>query len=190
MTDFSNDIEQCLRVLKSGGVILYPTDTIWGIGCDATDENAVERVMEIKRRPQNKSFVVLVADENDVLKYTAGPDLEVFNYLEKTERPTTVVYDHAIGIAGNALAADGSVAIRIVRDPFCRQLIRRFRKPLLSTSANLSGEPSPANFGAISAEIIQNVDYVVEHRRNDTAAALPSSIIKWGSDGKFTILRP
>jgi L-threonylcarbamoyladenylate synthase len=190
MPDFSNDIEQCLAILKNGGTIVYPTDTIWGIGCDATNAAAVEKVIQIKDRPQKKSFVVLVADENDILKYTASPDLEVFSYLEKTTRPTTVIYEHAIGLADNVIAADGSIAIRIVKDEFCRHLIKRFRKPLLSTSANLSGEAAPADFTEISPKIIESVDFVVEHRRNDTTPAQPSSIIKWGERGKFTIIRP
>jgi len=190
MTNFANDIEQCLTVLRNGGTIVYPTDTIWGIGCDATDTTAVEKVIQVKHRPQHKSFVVLVADENDILKYTASPDLEVFNYLEKATKPTTVIYDHAIGIADNALADDGSIAIRIVKDEFCRHLIRRFRKPLLSTSANISGMPAPAAFADIDENILNTVDYVVEHRRLETAPALPSSIIKWHGNGKFTIIRP
>jgi L-threonylcarbamoyladenylate synthase len=190
MTDFTNDIEQCLAVLRNGGTIVYPTDTIWGIGCDATNAEAVEKVIQVKDRPQHKSFVVLVADENDILKYTASPDLEVFNYLDKTIKPTTVIYEHAIGLADNAIAEDGSIAIRIVKDEFCRHLIKRFRKPLLSTSANLSGNASPAFFAEIDKEILKNVDFVVEHRRNDNTPAQPSSIIRWGGKGKFTIIRP
>lgn len=190
MIDFTHDIEQCLNVLRNGGTILYPTDTIWGIGCDATDAKAVEKVINIKNRPQNKSFVVLVADENDILKYTASPDLEVFNYLKKTTKPTTVIYEHAIGLADNTVADDGSIAIRIVKDEFCRHLIKRFRKPLLSTSANISGEPAPANFKGITPQIIESVDFVVEHRRKDDSPAQPSSIIKWLGNGKFTIIRP
>jgi L-threonylcarbamoyladenylate synthase len=189
MTDFTNDIKQCLTVLRSGGTIVYPTDTIWGIGCDATNASAVEKVIGIKKRPQNKSFVVLVADENDILKYTASPDLEIFNYLDKVTKPTTVVYEHAIGLADNAIADDGSIAIRIIKDEFCRHLIRRFKKPLLSTSANFSGEPAPANFTGINQNILESVDFVVEHRRNDNTPAQPSSIIKWGGKEKFTILR-
>jgi L-threonylcarbamoyladenylate synthase len=190
MTDFSNDIEQCLAVLRNGGTILYPTDTIWGIGCDATNPEAVEKVIGIKNRPEHKSFVVLVADEQDILRYTASPDLEVFNYLDTTTKPTTVIYDHALGLADNAIAGDGSIAIRIVKDEFCRHLIKRLRKPLLSTSANISGLPSPAVFTEIDKNILKNVDYVVEHRRNDLVPAPSSSIIKWEGKGKFTILRP
>jgi L-threonylcarbamoyladenylate synthase len=190
LKDFSNDIEECLAVLRYGGTIVYPTDTIWGIGCDATDAAAVEKVIQAKNRPPSKSFVVLVADESDILRYTASPDLEVFNYLEKVTKPTTVIYDHAIGLAENAIADDGSIAIRIVKDDFCRHLIKRFRRPLLSTSANLSGEPAPENFSQINSKILESVDFVVEHRRKDTTAAQPSSIIKWGEQGKFTIIRP
>jgi len=190
MTDFSNDIEQCITVLRNGGIIVYPTDTSCGIGCDATDAAAVEKVIQVKNRPQHKSFVVLVADEADILKYTASPDLEVFNYLEKVSKPTTVIYEHAIGLAENAIADDGSIAIRIVKDPFCRHLIKRFRKPLLSTSANLSGEPSPENFTQINSKIIESVDFVVEHRRKELNQGSASSIIKWNGNGKFTIIRP
>lgn len=190
MMEHNHDIEQCLAALKAGGTILYPTDTIWGIGCDATDAAAVERVIEIKHRPANKSFVILVADEQDILRYTASPDLEVFTYLQRVTKPTTVIYQHALGLPDNAIGADGSVAIRIVQDPFCRQLIRRFRKPILSTSANISGQPAPGIFAEIAAEVIENVDYVVEHRRNDTRPSAPSSIIKWEGDGKFTVIRP
>ncbi|HXL56489.1 MAG TPA: Sua5/YciO/YrdC/YwlC family protein, partial [Chitinophagaceae bacterium] len=121
---FGIDIEQCLEVLKQGGTILYPTDTIWGIGCDATNDLAVEKIIALKQRPSEKSFVVLAASERDILKYVAAPDLAVFDYLENTEKPTTVIYEHALGLAENAIAEDGSVAIRICRDEFCRHLIK------------------------------------------------------------------
>ena len=188
MTDFSNDIEQCLKVLKEGGTILYPTDTIWGIGCDATNALAVEKIIALKQRPVEKSFVVLVASEKDVLQYVAAPDLAVFDYLEKTERPTTVIYEHALGLAENAIAEDGSVAIRICRDEFCRHLIKRFRKPIVSTSANLSAEPSPSSFKEIKDMIIRSVDYVVKYRQDDIAKAVPSSIIKW-VNGRVEVVR-
>src|SRR4051812_25327954 len=129
---FENDIEQCLSVLKNGGTILYPTDTIWGIGCDATNADAVEKIIALKERPDYKSFVVLVADEREVLQYTASPDLAVFDYLQQTNKPTTVIYEHALGLADNAIAADGSIAIRICRDEFCKHIIKRLRKPLIS----------------------------------------------------------
>ena len=189
MKDFTNDIEQCLKVLQSGGTILYPTDTIWGIGCDATNPEAVEKVINIKHRPPNKSFVVLVASERDILQYVASPDLAVFDYLEQTIKPTTVIYEHAIGLADNVLADDGSVAIRICKDEFCKHLLKRFRKPILSTSANISGSPSPKIFAEIAEEIRQSVDYVVEHRQDEMLPAQPSAIIKWEQNGKFTVVR-
>ncbi len=185
---FEQDVEQCLEVMRNGGIILYPTDTIWGIGCDATNTEAVEKIIALKQRPENKSFVVLVADERDILKYTASPDLAVFDYLEQAKKPVTVVYEHAIGLADNVLAADGSVGIRICKDPFCKHLIRRLRLPLVSTSANISGEPSPTHFSMISEAVKKGVDYIAEHRRDDVTPANPSSVIKW-KNGQVILLR-
>jgi L-threonylcarbamoyladenylate synthase len=186
---FNNDIEQCLAVLKNGGTILYPTDTIWGIGCDATSSDAVEKIIALKQRPDYKSFVILVADEKEVLQYTASPDLAIFDYLQQADKPTTVIYEHALGLADNAIAADGSIAIRICKDDFCRHLIKRFGKPLISTSANISGGASPANFSEISAAITSGVDYVVQYRQEESALSRPSSIIKW-ENGQPFIIRP
>src|ERR1700755_992541 len=143
MINFENDIKQCLDILQRGGLILYPTDTIWGIGCDATNEAAVEKTYKIKTRPPAKSLIILLADERDILQYVANPDMRVFDYLQTTQKPTTVVYEGAIGLAGNLVPADGTIAIRLVTEPFCRHLIKRLKKPLVSTSANLSGEPAP-----------------------------------------------
>ena len=185
---FENDIEQCLSVLANGGIILYPTDTIWGIGCDATNAEAVEKIISLKQRPDSKSFVVLVAEERDILKYVAAPDLAVFNYLEQTTKPTTVIYPQAIGLADNVLADDGSVAIRICKEPFCRHIIKRFRKPIVSTSANISGEPSPLNFSFINKKIISGVDYTVHYRQQDKTATQPSAIIKW-ENGQALVIR-
>lgn len=173
---------------KKGGIILYPTDTIWGIGCDATNPEAVEKIFQLKQRPSSKSFVVLVADERDILQYIAAPDLAVFDYLGEQERPTTVIHDNALGLAENVVAEDGSVAIRICRDEFCRHLIRRFRKPLVSTSANLSGDASPSIFADIHSQIINGVDYVVAWRQDDTSPSQPSSIIRW-KEGKAHVIR-
>lgn len=188
MTDFSFDIEQCLKVLHAGGIILYPTDTIWGIGCDATNAAAVEKIMLLKQRPAAKSFVVLVATERDILQHVAAPDLSVFDYLEKVQKPTTVIYEHALGLAENVLAEDGSVAIRICNDEFCKHLIKRFRKPVVSTSANLSGEPAPVNFSAINKTIVNSVDYVVQFRQDDLSEARASSIIQW-KNGEVVVIR-
>ncbi len=189
MVDFENDIGQCLKVLRSGGLILYPTDTVWGIGCDATNAEAVEKVFTLKKRADEKAMIVLVANEKDVLNHVAGPDPRVFDYLEKTKKPTTVVYGGAIGLAGNLVGKDGSIAIRICQEPFCRQLIIRFRKPIVSTSANISGQPVAKNFAAISGDIKKRVDYIVHYRQDDKTVAEPSSIIKW-NNGAVTVIRP
>lgn len=187
---FDTDIEECLKVLRRGGLILYPTDTVWGIGCDATNAAAVEQVFRLKKRSDQKAMIVLVAEERDILHYVANPDLHVFDYLQQTQHPTTVIYEGAIGLAGNLTGADGSIAIRICRDTFCRHLLKRLRKPLVSTSANLSGEPSPGIFAAISAPVKNGVDYIVRYRQDDTTVAAPSSVIKWNRDGTVMIIRP
>ncbi|HEY1870265.1 MAG TPA: L-threonylcarbamoyladenylate synthase [Chitinophagaceae bacterium] len=187
--EFEKDILNCLEVLKNGGTILYPTDTIWGIGCDATNTKAVEKIFAIKKRPDNKSMIALVADEREILKYVAHPDLSVFDHLKATHKPTTVIYEGAIGLADNLIAPDGSIAIRICKEEFCRNLLKRFKKPIVSTSANISGETSPKNFSEISEEIKNSVDYVVQYRQHDKTSAEPSSLIKW-QKGKPIILRP
>lgn len=189
MVNFETDIEKCLQVLKNGGLILYPTDTVWGIGCDATNEKAVERVYALKKRPDEKAMIVLMADEREVLQYVASPDLQVFDYLQETKKPTTVIYGGAIGLADNLVAQDGSIAIRICNEEFCRHLIKRFRKPVVSTSANISGKPTAKIFTDIEDEIKDGVDYVVNYRQDDKTIAAPSSVIKW-DNGKVEVLRP
>jgi L-threonylcarbamoyladenylate synthase len=190
MIDFQFDIEQCLEVLKNGGIILYPTDTVWGIGCDATDTKAIEKIYQLKKRTDEKAMIVLLADERDVLQYTSAPDLKVFEYLQQTEKPTTVIYEGALGFAANLLDYNGSIAIRICNEVFCKQLIKRFRKPIVSTSANISGEPYPKNFSEISEEIKNGVDYIVQYRQKDTTIGEPSAIIKWNNNRAPTIIRP
>ena len=189
MVDFEKDIENCLQVLDNGGLILYPTDTVWGIGCDATNEKAVEKVYQLKNRPDQKAMIVLVADERDVLQYVASPDLAVFDYLQETKKPTTVIYEGAIGLADNLLGKDGSIAIRICNEQFCKHLIKRFRKPIVSTSANISGEPAAKIFADINEQIKSGVDYVVTYRQDDKTIAAPSSVIKW-NNGHLEIIRP
>ena len=187
--EFLHDIEECLRVLQSGGLILYPTDTIWGIGCDATNPTAVEKIFQLKKRPDKKAMIILLADEKDILKYVTQPDLKVFDYIKDIKKPTTFIYEGGIGIADNLINEDGSIAIRIVNEIFCKTLIKRFRKPIVSTSANISGYPSPLVFSDIDTIIKNGVDYIVQYRQDDLSAAMPSSIIKWNIDGSFTIIR-
>lgn len=189
MIDFSDDIEHCLQVLHSGGVILYPTDTIWGLGCDATNADAVAKVLRLKDRDNDKGIIVLLATERDVLQYCASPDLQVFDYLETTSKPTTVIYEHGLGVADKVLNADGSIAIRLVQEEFCRHLLKRFKKPVVSTSANIHGHPAPHNFSEIDERIKQNVEYVVQHRQSEKEIFEPSSIIRW-TNGKVEIIRP
>jgi L-threonylcarbamoyladenylate synthase len=187
--NFDKDIEGCLKVLNEGGLILYPTDTIWGIGCDPTNASAVEKIFALKKRSDKKAMIVLMADERDVLQYVANPDLRVFDYLNQLGKPTTVIYEGAIGLAPNLTADDATVAIRICYDLFCRHLIKRFRKPLVSTSANKSGMPASKTFAEIPQEIRKGVDFVVEYRQKDTKATAASSIIKWNRDGTVTVIR-
>ncbi len=182
------DIVQCLDTLKNGGLILYPTDTVWGIGCDATNEAAVAKVYALKQRADEKALIVLVAEERDVLQYTAAPDLAVFDYLLNTAKPTTVIYEGAIGLASNLTGADGSIGIRICAEPFCRQLIKRFRKPIVSTSANISGQPAPRIYQEIAAELKTGIDYIVQYRQDDVTIAAPSSVIRW-RNGEVEVLR-
>ena len=187
---FNTDIEACLRVLESGGLILYPTDTIWGIGCDATNEDAVAKIFALKNRPDSKALIVLIADERSLLQYVASPHIEVFDYIQGVSKPTTIIYENAIGLAGNLLAEDGSVGIRICADEFCKHLIKRFRKPIVSTSANVSGFPAPKVFTDIDIAVKGGVDYVVAYRQDDMTRVEPSAVVKFNKDGRFTILRP
>lgn len=188
MPSFEKDIEACLTVLRNGGLILYPTDTIWGIGCDATNEAAVEKILELKKRPEQKAMIALVADDRDILQHVASPDPGIFDFLEKLDRPTTIIYDGALGFASNLIAPDGSIGIRVCKDEFCRHLLKRFRKPIVSTSANISGQPAATNFSEINAEIIKGVDYVVKYRQEEKIKAAPSRIVRW-KNGEAIIIR-
>ena len=186
---FSNDIVQCLVTLKQGGLILYPTDTIWGIGCDATNEAAVERIYTLKKRSNAKAMIVLLAEEKELQTYVMEPDLQIFDYIKGVYKPTTVIYENPRGVASNLVSEDGTIAVRIVNDPFCKQLIKEFKNPIVSTSANISGYPPPAIFSDIDTVIKNGVDYIVQHRQDDLNIAVPSSIIRWNKDGIPTIIR-
>lgn len=188
-TGFEDDITQSLAALRSGGIILYPTDTIWGLGCDATDEAAVKRIYALKQRSEAKSLVILMADMKDLVRYLAHPPPDIGQTLATFDRPTTVIYEGALHLAPGVINQDGSIAIRIVQDTFCRHLIKRLRKPLVSTSANISGEPSPALFAEVSEAIRIGVDYTVKHRQHDDTRAQPSRIVRIGKDGALEIIR-
>jgi L-threonylcarbamoyladenylate synthase len=187
--DLEKDILNCMEVLKNGGLILYPTDTVWGIGCDATNDDAVEKIFQLKQRPENKSMIVLVAEEKEILKHVASPDLAVFDFLDQSDKPTTVIYNGALGLAPNLSGDDNSIAIRICKDLFCRQLLKRIRKPIVSTSANISGEITPTIFKEISEKIKKGVDYIVEYRQHDETIAVASRVIRWNNNGTFEVLR-
>lgn len=190
MTSFENDIEQCLSVLKSGGIILYPTDTIWGIGCDATNAEAVAKIYALKKRAEEKSMIILLASQKELNQYLAHVDFAVMDFLQQTTKPTTVIYDGAIGLANNVVSQDGTIAIRITSDVFCQHLIKRLKRPIVSTSANISGQASPAIFATVSAEIKNGVDYIVQHRQEEVSPATPSAIIRWEKTGKWVVIRP
>ncbi|MDH6303871.1 L-threonylcarbamoyladenylate synthase [Parabacteroides sp. PF5-5] len=184
-----NDLKMACEVMRGGGIILYPTDTIWGIGCDATNEEAVQRVYELKKRIDNKAMLVLVDDAAKLDRYVEEmPDI-AWDLIEVADKPLTVIYSQGKNLAKNLLAEDGSIGIRVTREDFSRRLCEAFRKPLVSTSANISGEPSPANFSEISEEIKEGVDYIVQYRRDDRTKATPSSIIKLGKGGLVQVIR-
>ena len=184
-----NDLIKALEVLKNGGIILYPTDTIWGIGCDATNEKAVEKIYRIKQRTDQKSMLILLDNSNKIPSYINEiPDI-AWDLIELSEKPLTIIYSGVKNIADNLIAQDGSVGIRISNDPFNQKLIQNFRKPIVSTSANISGQTSPSNFAEISQEIIESVDYVVKWRQDDFSNSKASSIIKLEPNGEIQIIR-
>lgn len=183
------DIKKAFEVLVSGGLILYPTDTIWGIGCDATNEEAVHRVYELKRRVDSKALITLLDNPIKLDYYIDEVPSLAWDLIELSEKPLTIIYDGARNVAPNLMAEDGSLAIRVTKEKFSQELCRRFRKALVSTSANISREPAPANFDDISEEIKQGVDYIVKYRQEDTSKSKASSIIKLGKTGEVKIIR-
>lgn len=185
----NDDIKKALEVLKQGGVILYPTDTIWGIGCDATNPETVKRIYDIKKRADSKSMLVLMENPALLERYVEEVPEVAWDLVEISTTPLTVIYPGAKNLANNLVAEDGSIGIRFTSEKFTAQLLQRFRKPLVSTSANISGEKSPAFFEEISNEVKKQVDYIVEYRQEDTTPAQPSSIIKLGSGGQIDIIR-
>ena len=184
-----NDIKKALEVLKNGGIILYPTDTIWGIGCDATNVEAVKRVYEIKKREDSKAMLVLMENPNRLNSYIDEVPEIALDLIDVTDKPMTIIYSNAKNLAKNLINSDGSIGIRITEEAFTQQLIQRFKKPIVSTSANISGDAPAQNFIEINQDIIDAVDYVVEYRQDDLTKAQASSIIKIGTDWGIQVIR-
>ena len=185
-----SEVEKALAVLSEGGIILYPTDTIWGIGCDATRPDAVEKIFRLKENRESNSMLILLGQESFLTRYVqAVPDM-AWQLLEVADKPMTIIYPGGKNVAENLLADDGSIGIRVVKNPFCEALLSRFRKPIVSTSANIHGSAAPASFTDIAPEIIAGVDYTVDWHREVRNSGAPSSIIKIETNGSIKILRP
>lgn len=184
------EVKKSLAVLKNGGVILYPTDTVWGLGCDATNPEAVRKIYEIKKRADSKTMILLVDLEARLSTYVKEIPEQAWPLIEFTDKPLTIVYDGARNLPPELIAEDGSIAIRVTNDEFCKNLIGVLRKPLVSTSANISGSPTPAIYQEVSEEIRSSVDYVVNWRKDDRQRHAPSSIIKLQKGGLIQIIRP
>ncbi|MEX0291084.1 MAG: L-threonylcarbamoyladenylate synthase [Flavobacteriaceae bacterium] len=185
---FGVEIANCLSALSKGEIILYPTDTVWGIGCDATNPEAIEKIYALKKRPSSKALICLVADDFMLESYVEHvPDL-AYDIMDLATKPTTIIYDNPKGVAKNLIADDNSLAIRVASDKFCRNLIKRFKKPIVSTSANIGGQKTPATYSEIEEDILKGVDYVVNLDRDKKTSA-SSAIIKLGNDGLVQVIR-
>lgn len=182
------DVVKAIDGLKEGKSLLYPTDTIWGLGCDATNEEAIDSVYEIKSRPKNKSFIVLVNSVAMLERYVSEFPEVCYDLIDLAEKPLTIIYDKPIGLPKSLLAGDGSIGIRVTKDAICNRIIQGLRKPIVSTSANLSGEPSPKSFEDISTAVKERVDMILQERWNETMSQ-PSSIIKIGTDHSVKVIR-
>lgn len=189
MNGFDKDIQVAVNKLKEGKLILYPTDTIWGIGCDATNGEAIKKIYALKNREEKKSLIILVSDESMIHKYVSDPSLKLLSHISTTQKPTTAIFKNAVHLPSQLVNEDGSIAMRIPKDDFCIQLIEKFGKPLVSTSANISGQKFPQNFNEVSDEIKNSVDYIVQHRQNDFSENTPSSIIKLDEENEIMVIR-
>lgn len=188
MEDMIAEINKCIQVLSEGGLILYPTDTVWGIGCDATNSNAVQKVYALKQRNDAMALVCLVANDAMLERHVEHVPEVAYDIIDLAVKPTTIVYDRPLGIAKNAIGQDNTMAIRVASDKFCQYLINKYKKPIISTSANLSGAPTPKGFNQIDTAILKGVDYVV-NLQHDKKNGAPSSIIKLSNDGKVRVIR-
>ena len=184
----NEEIQKAYEIIKEGGIILYPTDTVWGIGCDATNPEAVAKIYKLKQRAETQSMIVLMNGEK--MMYNVFKDIPevAWQIIDLSEKPTTLILDKPRNVAPNLIASDNTLGIRIVKEPFCFKLMEKMKKPLVSTSANISGQPTPITFAAISPEIINGVDYVVNLHR-DKIAGKPSTIIKITNDSQVKVIR-
>jgi L-threonylcarbamoyladenylate synthase len=189
MTDFTKDIELAIKTLKKGGIIVYPTDTIWGIGCDANNSKAIDKIFKIKQRHHSKSMIVLLDSVEKLKNYMVEVPEIAISLIEQVKTPLTIVYPNAKNISKNALGTDGSVAIRIVKESFCKELCRQFENPIISTSANISGYDNPFIYKDISPKLLSAVDYVVEYGRDQIKQINPSTIIKLKNQWEYEIIR-
>ena len=183
------DIQNCLNTLREGGIILYPTDTVWGIGCDAINPQAIQKIYDLKGRTSSKALITLVGSEVMLERTVLNMPEIAWDLIESANRPLTLIYDEVKGIAPNAIAEDGSCGIRLAKDTFCQQLIQRLGKPIISTSANVSGEETPKDFRSISDTILKGVDFVVNYRQNEATSQKSSNIIKLKNNGEIKIIR-
>ena len=183
------DIQNCLNTLREGGIILYPTDTVWGIGCDASNPQAIQKIYDLKGRTSSKALITLVGSEVMLERTVLNMPKIAWDLIESANRPLTLIYDEVKGIAPNAIAEDGSCGIRLAKDTFCQQLIQRLGKPIISTSANVSGEETPKDFRSISDTILNGVDFVVNYRQNEATSQKSSNIIKLKNNGEIKIIR-
>lgn len=183
------DIRNAVEVLRKGGVILYPTDTVWGIGCDATNAEAVSRVYAIKQRDDSKALICLVDSDVRLQRYVRQIPAVAWDFIDAVTKPTTIILDGATGLAPNLIAADGSIGMRITKEPFSKELCYRFQKPIVSTSVNISGSPAAQNYGDIPQELLDAADYVCWSRRQEHKPHTPSSIVKLGWNGEVKIIR-
>lgn len=182
------EVQNAYDTLKKGKLLLYPTDTVWGIGCDATNYTAIEKIFKLKQRQESKSMICLVSDIKMLNQYVKNIPEATYAILKYADKPTTIIYDDPINVAENLISNDNTLAIRIVKDEFCQKLIKKLKRPLVSTSANISGKPSPRSFKEIPHDILKGVDYIVNLHR-DKKSSNPSSIIKLGNDGTIEIIR-
>ncbi len=183
------DISQAVKILKSGGIILYPTDTIWGIGCDATNPEAVSKIYQLKQREDSKSMLVLIDQPGRIPSYISEMPEIAWDLIELADKPLTIIYPKAKNLAPNLIAPDGSIGIRVVNHEFCKKLIGRFGRPIVSTSANISGKPSPTSFNNIDKEIKEKVNFIVSEEFDNPISDKPSGIIKLGVNGEIKIIR-